>query len=448
MEKKWSEFSVEEKQQQRTKRWMSPEGAAFKDAAAAKLYQARIKRLVDVMQLKEPDRVPVVLDLGMFPARYSKITPQTAMYDYEQLIQAWTRVAVDFDIDTFYSPSIVPPGLALEIMDYQIYKWPGHGVFPNQGYQYQEAEYMQADEYDALIRDPSDFWLRTYLPRVFGVWKPLKKLPALTNFVEIPFTGSGLAPFGNPEVKSALLTLIKAGEEASKWDAAIAKAKKWSLESGLPSYSGGMAKAPFDTIGDTLRGTQGIVMDMYRRPEKLLEAIERFIPIEIARGVTASNASGVPVVVMPLHKGADGFMSAKQFEKFYWPSLKKVILALIDEGITPLLFAEGGYNSRLEVVQELPQGKVVWHFDQTDMQKAKEVLGGKACLMGNVPSSVLFSATIQEVKAHCKKLIETAGKNGGFILANGAVLDDGKPENLRALIESAKEYGTYRKEAM
>jgi uroporphyrinogen-III decarboxylase len=148
---------------------------------------------------------------------------------------------------------------------------------------------------------------------------------------------------------------------------------------------------------------------------------------------------------MPLHKGADGFMSAKQFEKFYWPSLKKVILALIDEGITPLLFAEGGYNSRLEVVQELPQGKVVWHFDQTDMQKAKEVLGGKACLMGNVPSSVLFSATIPEVKAHCKKLIETAGKNGGFILANGAVLDDGKPENLRALIESAKEYGTYRK---
>jgi len=448
MDKKWGDLSVDEKREQRLTRWLAPEGVTFKDGAAAGLYRDRIQRLVDVMQLKVPDRVPVVLDLGMFPARYAGISPQTAMYDYERLIQAWIKAAMDFDIDTFYSPSMVPSGPALEIMDYRMYKWPGHGVSPGQGYQYQEAEYMTADEYDDLIRDHSDFWLRKYLPRVFGTWEPLEKLPALTNFVEIPFTTSGLAPFGLPGVKGALLSLIKAGEEARQWEAAIARARRWSLESGLPSYSGGMAKAPFDTIGDTLRGTQGIIMDMYRQPEKLLEAVERFIPIEIKRGVTASNASGVPVVVMPLHKGADGFMSAAQFKKFYWPSLKKVILALIDEGITPLLFAEGGYNSRLEVVQELPAGRVVWHFDQTDMQKAKEILGGRACLMGNVPSSVLFSASISEVKAHCQHLIETAGKNGGFILANGAVLDDGNPETLRALIEAARESGTYRKQAL
>ena len=50
----------------------------------------------------------------------------------------------------------------------------------------------------------------------------------------------------------------------------------------------------------------------------------------------------------PLHKGADGFMSLKQFETFYWPSLKKVILGLINEGIMSSLFAEGSYTFALD----------------------------------------------------------------------------------------------------
>ena len=81
--------------------------------------------------------------------------------------------------------------------------------------------------------------------------------------------------------------------------------------------------------------------------------------------------------------------------------------------------------------------------DQSDMKKAKETLGKNACLLGNVPSSLLGLATPNEVKDYCKKLIDTVGKDGGFIMANGAFFDEAKAENIKTMVEFTKEYGRY-----
>ena len=157
---------------------------------------------------------------------------------------------------------------------------------------------------------------------------------------------------------------------------------------------------------------------------------------------TANRTDGV-VITIPLHKGADGFMSEQQFQTFYWPTLKKVILGIISEGIVPVLFAEGSFNTRLEIASELPRGSVIWLFDKTDMARAKSILGGKACIAGNVPGSLLCTGTPPDIREYCRKLIETCGQAGGYILAGGAVIDEGKVGNIRALMEAAKEYGNY-----
>lgn len=49
-------------------------------------------------------------------------------------------------------------------------------------------------------------------------------------------------------------------------------------------------------------------------------------------GIAACRATGHPMPYLPLHKGADGFMYERQFETFYWPTLRKVanIKAMID----------------------------------------------------------------------------------------------------------------------
>ena len=245
-------------------------------------------------------------------------------------------------------------------------------------------------------------------------------------------------------MQAALRALLEAGAEIEHWLQAVEACDREALQAGFPSIRGGMVKAPFDTIGDTLRGTRGIIMDMYRQPEKLLEALEKITPLTITAAISSVNASGGHSVFMPLHKGDDAFMSEKQFATFYWPTLKKVVSGLIEEGIVPLLFAEGSYNNRLEIIKELPRGAVIWQFDQTDMAKAKKSLEGYACIAGNVPTALLFTGTPQTIKEYCRKLIESCGGSGGFILAGGAHLEKSRPENLRAMMEAAQEYGVYK----
>jgi uroporphyrinogen-III decarboxylase len=49
----------------------------------------------------------------------------------------------------------------------------------------------------------------------------------------------------------------------------------------------------------------------------------------------------------------------------------------------------------------------------------------------------------KQVREYCRKLIEVCAPGGGFILAGGAQVDQGNPDNLRAMLEAAKEYGRY-----
>ena len=82
-------------------------------------------------------------------------------------------------------------------------------------------------------------------------------------------------------------------------------------------------------------------------------------------------------------------------------------------------------------------------FDRTDMARAKRIFGGKFCIEGNVPSSLLATGKPSEVKELCTGLIETCGKGGGYILAGGASIANPKVENLKAMVDAAKEYGVY-----
>jgi hypothetical protein len=83
-------------------------------------------------------------------------------------------------------------------------------------YQYVEAEYMRADEYDEFISDPSAFWLRRQLPRVFGAPEPLQGLGSLGDLLEIASAAPSLAYFGRPDVQQMLLRLMAAGAAACK----------------------------------------------------------------------------------------------------------------------------------------------------------------------------------------------------------------------------------------
>ena len=443
MERKWTELTPDENRTERFKRWLSPPDVEFSSQEAEEAYKKRVTRFIKAIKLEEPDRVPVILPAGSFPIYHAGLTLKEAMYDNEKLLQAYRKFFNEFEGDTFTSPVMIPPARASEIADSLTSKWPGRGLPDDASMQqFVEGEYMKADEYDIFLDDMSDYCLRYYLPRTLGLLAPLAKFSPLPHILGMP--NRFLGPAVMPEVQAMFQGIIDYGKETAKWQQPLMEFHREVMAAGYPSLMGGQSHAPFDILADTLRGTRGIFMDMYRQPDKLLEAMERLIPMNIDCGLQMANASGRPIVFFALHKGDDTFMSDKQYEEFYWPTFRKVIMGLVDEGCVPLLFAEGRYNNRLEIVKDLPKGAVLWHFDQTDMFRAKEVLGGTACISGNVPSSLLRTGTPREVKEYCRKLIEVCGKGGGFILTGGASIDKGNPDNLRAMMEAAEEYGVYK----
>jgi uroporphyrinogen-III decarboxylase len=409
------------------------------------LFRERTKRVEDAVQLKVPDRVPVGPLFSYFYATYAGITPQEAHYDYAKWTAAVKKTVIDFEPDMVNNPRMVllAPGPMLDMVDFKQIKWPGHGISPNHTFQFVEGEYMKAEEYDAFLEDPSDYVIRTYLPRIYGILEPFKKLPP----IRIMMIGYGvshlIAALAKPEMVSAIEALMKAAAEAQRWRSTMSSLEKELAALGFPLWAEAIALVPFDVIGDYLRGTRGVMLDMYRRPDKLLKAIEKVLPMVLQSGVFSAKVTGNPRVFIPLHKGAEGFMSLEQFKTFFWPTLRRLIIGLIDEGLTPWLFVEADYTSRLEIMRDIPKGKAIYHFERTDIFRAKEVLGDVICIRGGLPNSLLCTGTPQDVRDYCRKLIDVIGKGGGYIMDATALIDDAKLENMKAMMDFTKEYGVY-----
>lgn len=398
--------------------------------------------MADAIQLKKiPDRVPVVAALGGFAQAYCGYTERDIYDDIDKAVEVATKGTLEFQLDTQVAGGITRLPGVMELLDWKLHGWPED---PAGELQFYEGEYMKEDEYDAFLEDPTGYCWKTYLPRIMGTFGPLSKTPYW------PYTGmttvipTSLTQFARPETQTSLEKLVEAGKQTMVWQQKMGVCARKLAELGFPGTGGGTSRAPFDALGDAMRGTRGICRDMFKQPEKLLKALDKVATMMTNLGLESARLGGYPVVGFPLHKGADGFMSEEQFKTFYWPSLFKVCQGLWKEGLVVRLGAQGGYNSRLELIGNTPKGQVIWGFGAaTDMARAKELLGDVACISGNVPAALLTAGTVDQVTAYCRRLIDTTGKGGGYMLGTAAIDRTAKVENVKAMINCAKEYGVY-----
>jgi hypothetical protein len=341
--------------------------------APAELLAERAKRIKDAYELRVPDRVPIRLNFGYMLARLGGITNQELEHNPDKAQALLEKYALYFEPDLISGLGFLPHA-SMMLGDRQT-KWPGYGLDPNGTFQFVEGEYMKAEEYDAFLDDPTDFTLRTFLPRAYSALEGLATLPRMPiMLMGYPALGN-IAALAEPPVAAALETLLKTSQQIAQLRAA-AKASAQRMESlGFPMSLGtsSLVTAPFDFMSDTLRGMRGIMLDMYRHPDKLLAAEEKVVPILVDYAVAAARRIGIPYCSIPLHRGADGFMSLEQFETFYWPFLKAMLLGMIEGGVTPSVFYEGSYNKRLRYLRELPKGRTIGRFDRSDLFKVKEV---------------------------------------------------------------------------
>lgn len=398
------------KREIRLKQWLEAEGISFKSKKAEKVYKERVTRFIKAIHHEIPDRTPVVLPLGVsYPAYHCNKTLKDIMEDYDLLKYCWIKTIKELDPDVFQPPVLVFPAKILAQLDYQQWVWPGRGLPENaETYQYVEREYVSADELKKLIYDPTFFVLSKLLSRTCGALRDLSILTPFRLFLHIPL--NSISIFCDQRIKKVMKLLLKISKEWALWQRVVSEVTKELISVGYPQLWGSFASAPFDLLADTLRGTKGIFVDMYRHPKKLKDALNWATKVAIETALHTARLGGAPVIFIPLHKGSDAFMSQRQFCEFYWPGLRKLIITLVNEGYIPWLFAEGTYNSRLEVIKKLPAKSVVWHFENTDMLMAKRFLKDVACIAGNVSPLLIQSGDPDEIISTCEELIKTAGK--------------------------------------
>lgn len=407
-----------------------------------KQYDERLKRVTDAVQLIEPDRVPIAPVFQAFPVYLmNKWTIQELMEDYHKCTDIYDNLYERYKPDLGWDPILFYPTNYMERTGMTWFRWPGkHYDNPKIMYQYIEDEYMKGDEYAEAIHDITKFMMNKWLPRSFSNLAGLAKVD-FRNTMWFGHMGA-FSVFSDPEVISAFETLADAGKMLMDWFIYLGEYQAHMKEKfGIPPLYAGFAYAPFDMIGDTMRGTVDILTDMYDHPDELLKLIDVVTEFAIKDTIAACSGQTVPYVWFWLHKGVDDFMSDEQFGKFYWPSLRRYLTEVAEAGLTPVVYVEGKYHTRLEHLTEVPAKKVIYNFEYIDMAEAKKVLGGHSCIMGNVPSYTLSYGTPQETADCVKKLIDTCAPGGGYIVDTATMIDDAKPENIDAMFDTVFTYG-------
>ena len=402
--------------------------------------ETRLERFNKALRLESPDRVLVGPSSDhFFSTRLAGISNKDAMLEHDKRYVAMKEVLLRFDFDIALQSGVYPAQW-YSILGARHYQWPGGGLPDDKTFQFVEKEYLLADEYDQFLANPNDFTMRVLWPRMTEGLKPLSELPPLYSIGPDPiFLGPA---FASPENLAVLDTLKKLAEASIVSMQAEADYVTEVEELGYPVSYGANFTPPFDLVADFLRGLRGTMVDMYRVPDKLLAAVELYVEPQIKAAIEWAEAVGNPRVFFWLHKGAAGFMSDEHFQKFYWPSLRTVVLSLVEAGLTPILHVQGDYTPRLPYLAELPRGKVPIHYDRIDRQQALQIMGDRQCFWGDISSALLSTGSAEQVQEDVKKLIDLFAPCGGLIVDGSVgIPDEARPENIEAMVETVHQYG-------
>ncbi len=376
--------------------------------SAAELFADREKRIQAAVNLEARDRVPVICADDAFSWAYAGISMKEYMTDNEKMMTARERFHRDFQTDMAYVPPAPMDPLTLVVGSPCLVRMPGDDLPEDSVFQLVETEIMTVDDYEYAIENG-------YMQLL------IKLLPKLRPGVK--------------DVEEKFLAKLE-------WASGLFHTNVERLKAvGVPCWGGGGMESPFGVLS-MLRSYEKFCLDIYRRPELVTRTVEKFTE-EIAQMavVSCKYLSGVPRAIIGLHRESSSFFSPDQFEQFALPQIKRLVEVLSGEDIITILHCDGDWTPNLPYLTDLPRGKCVLDLDAaTDIFKAKELLGDRMCIDGNVMEIMLSFGTVGEVEAHCRKLIDVVGKDGGFIL-KGEIPKEARHENIRAMIHTARIYG-------
>ncbi|MDR1091896.1 MAG: hypothetical protein LBL79_12550 [Prevotella sp.] len=219
---------------------------------------------------------------------------------------------------------------------------------------------------------------------------------------------------------------------------------------GVPNIRSGIAMfLPIEILFSTLRRIKGFSVDLRRRKENILQALEIMDNRICEKGCKAienfeekeSDVFAAGVIML-----AHTVLNFRQFEKYYWPTLKKYIDATVRADKLGMIFTEGSMEHLIEFFREIPKGHFLLVVELDDIRKLRTALPNLS-FAGGYPSQLLGHGTMQECIDYAKRMIDEIGNDGRLIITTDKMLafrNDAKRENLEAVNNFIREYGVYK----
>jgi hypothetical protein len=355
------------------------------------------ERVKAAIALQKTDRVPLGHSIDSFAAKYAGITQEQWWFDHEKANEALIKTFRDlgpWDTSVLFAPG---HHLAFALSAPMRVKLPGRDLPPDTPMQFDESEIMTPEDYDSIIEQGYEAFLEVFFPRL------------------------GINPAIIPEARAAIAR--HSVEDAKTWRAM-----------GVHVLCGTKLRLPYDWFAYA-RSLKCFLLDLFKRPAKVTEAMDIALASmldDLQAKLSGLDSNGIFV---PMARGSATFVSPKQFERFCLPWLKTAVETLVAWGCTPVLHCDANWTPLLPLFRELPARRCILQLDeQTDIHKAKEVLGDHMCIHGNVSPSLLCLGSAADVEQHCRHLVETIGQGGGFILGPACTMPMAtKPDNVQAM---------------
>jgi len=367
------------------------------------------ERMEAAVKLEPLDRIPCAPLMDVyFPSRHKGWTTSAGLHNMHKGFHA----IVDIFDELGGWDGMLLPGYSIPATPHA-YTGVVVGKTINPGYELGEDEVAQFVEREVLTRDDYDDIIN------LG-WNGFR-LKAKNRF--------------NPHPEDRIVGWTKNQMEQYRYELDL-----WRKR-GVRSLCGALTMSPL-MILSTSRTLLEVTKDIYQIPDKLEAAMDAMVDDLIADSIEAANLSGEPGVMLIMERGGSFYYSLKIYERFEYPHMKKMVEAFARAGLITVMHLDQSYTENLPYFLDLPAKMVVAELDSmTDIFKAKEILRGHMCIAGDVPAALTALGTPEEVEEYCKKLIDVVGEGGGFILSSGCTVPvDCKMENLRAMVETAKNY--------
>ncbi len=369
------------------------------------LYQERLARIKNVINLEPVDPIPVIFMASAFAPRYMGMSMAEFCTDPEASMNV-TLAAMDklggldgVNMATAGRLTSILPTLWLSRVAV-----PGRDLPPDSLYQVREAEVMTPADYDIIIERGWQAFLNGYLPKV-----------------------ADMAELG----------------EAKRWMVNnMSRAIALYREHGYVAIVSNGVTTPFEYFCGG-RSMSKFYADLYRIPDKVQAAMDVVLPDIIAQSLNGARIAGTMGIWVGGWRSASALVAPKLWNRFVWPYFVKIVNAVADAGLTPVLHLDQDWTRDLARLRDLPAKKCILNPDgMTNMKKFKELVGDHMAMLGDLPASIFAAGTPEDIHNYVRDLVRLFDSRGLILCPGCDAPINTRPENMEAFIAASHKFGT------